>query len=251
MPTTPTGDAMQGMKPLVAGADGTSASAGGLTLEPKRSVFSAGHTMRWKLHVIDRMGMTVTEFERDQTKLMHLIVIRSDLTDYQHLHPILGSDGTFEIGLRLPGAGSYRAIADFTTGGRRYALGVSIWVPGAGTQASLPAEAMTATTDGFSVQTMHGEPIAGKETEIEFTIGRSGHPVTGLLPYLSAYGHLVALHERTIAYSHVHPTSQDRAKGSLRFAAEFPTSGSYRLFLQFRTTSGVHTAPFTIKAKAD
>lgn len=242
--------ALTEMKPLVAGANGTRASAAGLTLEPKHASFSPGQTAQWQLRVVNRMNMAVTKFERDQTKLMHLIIVRSDLTDYQHVHPVLGRAGIFTIDLRLPRPGSYRAIADFTTGGRRYALGVSIQVPGAGKQASLPAESMHATTDGFSVETTHGDPKAGSETEVRFTIRRNGRPVTALVPYLGAYGHLVALHKADLAYSHVHPTSEERSKGLISFVAEFPTRGAYRLFLQFRTSSGVHTAPFTVKVSS-
>lgn len=241
--------AMSGMKPLVSGANGTRTSAAGLTLEPKHSTFSAGRTTRWLLRIVDTMGMPVTKFQADQTKLMHLIVVRSDLTNYQHLHPTLGRGGVFTIELRLPRPGSYRAIADFTTGGRRYALGVAAQVPGAGTQARLPAEAITVTSDGFSIRAMHGRPKAGAETKLDFAITRNGRPVTMLLPYLGAYGHLVALRKSDIAYSHVHPTSEDRARGSIGFIADFPTPGAYRLFLQFRTASGVHTAPFTINVK--
>jgi hypothetical protein len=241
---------MSGMKPLVAGANGTRASAGGLTLEPKHAMFMAGQTTQWQLRVVDHMGMPVTKFERDQTKLMHLIVVRTDLTDYQHVHPVLGRGGIFTINLRLSRPGSYRAIADFTTGGRRYALGVPIQVPGAGTQAPLPAEAMKASVDGFSVEAIHGMPMAGKESKLEFVVRQDGKPVTQLLPYLGAYGHLVALRKSDLAYSHVHPTSEDRSAGLVRFVADFPTSGAYRLFLQFRTASGVHTAPFTINVQS-
>jgi hypothetical protein len=239
--------AMTGMKPLVAGANGTRASAGGLTLEPKHTMFMARQTTKWELRITDKMGMPVTKFQLDQTKLMHLIVVRSDLTNYQHLHPVLGHGGIFTIDLRLPSAGTYRAIADFTTGGRRYALGVAIHVPGTVTQAPLPAEAMEATSDGFTVMTMHDTPRAGRETKLQFTINKNGQPVTALLPYLGAYGHLVALRKSDLAYSHVHPTADDLPKGSITFTAEFPTPGTYRLFLQFRTATGVHTAPFTVE----
>jgi hypothetical protein len=252
MPGTSMGHsgAMTGMKPLVAGANGTRASAGGLTLEPKHAMFTAGQTMQWQLHVVDHMGMPITKFQRDQTKLMHLIVVRTDLTGYQHVHPVLGRDGIFTIDLRLPRPGSYRAIADFTTSGRRYALGVSIHVPGAGIQAALPPEAMNASVDGFSVEAIHGMPMAGKESELQFVVRQNGKPVVQLLPYLGAYGHLVALRKPDLAYSHVHPTSDDRSKGFVRFVADFPTGGAYRLFLQFRTSSGVHTAPFTINVQS-
>ena len=47
-----------------------------------------------------------------------------------------------------------------------------------------------------------------------------------------------------LAYLHVH-ADEDR----LSFDAEFPSAGSYRLFLQFDTGGQVRTAPFTITAE--
>lgn len=237
---------MGGMTPLVAGADGTKASADGLTLEPNSAVMHAGPST-WQLRVVGSDGMTVTKFERDQTKLMHLIVVRNDLTGYQHLHPKLGRGGIFSVELRLSKPGTYRAIADFTTGGRRYALGVPVTVAGKAADTPLPPEAMSADTDGYSVTLAHAKAImAGSEAKLQFMVEKDGRPVTALLPYLAVYGHLVALRASTLAYSHVHPTSEDRAKGMIDFTAEFPKRGAYRLFLQFRTESGVHTAAYTL-----
>ena len=59
-------------------------------------------------------------------------------------------------------------------------------------------------------------------------------------PYLGAGGHLVALREGDLAFLHVHPMGD-----GVRFAATFPTPGSYRLFLQFKHEGRVQTVAFT------
>ena len=44
-----------------------------------------------------------------------------------------------------------------------------------------------------------------------------------------------------LAFLHVHPD-----ENRLQFMATFPTAGTYRLFLQFKTADGrLHTAAFT------
>lgn len=192
----------------------------------------------------------MTSFEREQTKLMYLIVVRSDLTGFQHLHPVFANDGTFTIAIRLPRPGTYRAIADFTTGGRRYALGVPLLVPGTAGEMPLPGPSETARTDAFSVESTHEAATAGSEVDFRFTIRRGDDAVTALLPYLGAYGHLVALRKSDLAYAHVHPTASRRRSGSITFATELPTGGLYRLFLQFKTATGIHTAAFTIDVEA-
>lgn len=239
--------AMHGMAPLAGGADGLKTTAAGLTLAPATTRIPKGSTKTWSFKVLDANGRPVTKFQRDQTKLVHLIVTKRDFSAYQHIHPVLAPDGTFSIPLTLTSPGSYRAIADFTTAGKRHVLGTDLKVPGTTTTKALPATAPTATVDGYTVRLTHPPLKAGKESELSYTITRNAKPVTDLQPYLGAYGHLVALRKPDLAYSHVHPTSSDRAKGTIRFATELPTQAPYRLFLQFQTNGKVHTAAFTLK----
>ena len=237
---------MRGMSPLVKGADGTSPAAGGLTLESSPTTIPLAKRTVLALKVLDARGMPVTKFDRDQTKLMHLIVVRDDFLGYQHLHPVLGSGGRFTVPLLFAAPGRYRAIADFTTAGKRYALGVNITVPGAVTAAPLPPPSSMTVIHGYDVQFDHGPLKPRGSAQLRFTVRRGGKPVSALQPYLGAFGHLVALRKRDLTYSHAHPFAHNAARGTLMFHAEFPSAGTYRLFLQFRAAGRVHTAPFTV-----
>ena len=53
---------------------------------------------------------------------MHLIVVRRDMSGFQHLHPRLGADGRWTTPLTIPEAGSYRVFADFKAGGKNRTL---------------------------------------------------------------------------------------------------------------------------------
>ena len=82
--------------------------------------------------------------------------------------------------------------------------------------------------------------LTHRSGELAFDVTRHGRPVA-LQDYLGAKGHLVALRQGDLAFLHVHPD-----ENSLRFMAEFPSAGAYRLFLQFKTDDGrIHTAAFT------
>lgn len=250
-PTTAdhSGHAMGGMAPLAPNADGLMTSANGLIFMPKTTAFVAGRTTPWSFQIVTAAeGLPVTRFDRDQTKLLHLIVVRRDMTAYQHVHPSLATDGTFSIGLALPRAGTYRAFADFTTAGKRQVLGIDLRVPGTSTEAPFPQPTTTATVDGYTVKLNAGQVTAGQESTLVYSIVRNGQPVTTLQPYLGAYGHLVALRQGDLSYSHVHPTAHDPAKASITFGADLPTAAQYALFLQFRDRSKVHTARFALKA---
>lgn len=249
------GDAMSeggaAMAKVVKDADGARSAAGGLTLDPLSRMLPAGQPVTWRFRITDCNRDAVRTFTREQTKLLHLIVVRSDLTGYQHLHPALGADGTFSVATTLREPGRYRALADFTTGGRRYVLGTGLTAPGAARTEPLPAAAMRARTDGYDVTLTRAATLtAGREATLRFAVTRDGRPVTGLQPYLGAYGHLVALHVPGLEYSHVHPAKEDLAAGTITFDADLPREGPYRLFVQFRAGGRVHTAAFTQNATA-
>jgi hypothetical protein len=241
-------EAMEGepMVEAVPGAHGLTADLAGLRIEPLPQRLRAGGEATWRFRILDCDGKPVRDFEPEQGKLLHLIVVRSDFTGYQHLHPTLGRDGTFSTTMKTPTAGRYRAIADFVVDGRKYVVGTDITVPGVVRDERLPAPALAASADGYDIELQRPAVLeAGEEAQLTFRITRHGRPVRDLEPYLGAYGHLVALHAPDLAYSHVHPDGEDRTSGVISFDVELDDPGTYRLFLQFQTRGRVHTTAFT------
>jgi hypothetical protein len=239
-----------GMVEAVPGAHGLTFELAGVRLEPQPATFAPGGARTWRFRIMGCDGAPVRDFEPEQGKLLHLIVVRSDFTGYQHLHPVLGPDGTFSVPVATPSAGRYRAIADFVIDGRKYVVGTDIDVPGAARETPLPAPALQASVDGYDVELQRPAVLeAGEEAQLTFRMTRRGRPVADLQPYLGAYGHLVALHAPDLAYSHVHPNGEDRSAGAITFDAELDEPGSYRLFVQFQTNGRVHTAAFTQTVK--
>lgn len=151
---------------------------------------------------------------------------------------VAGADGTTAsaAGLTLKAAAT----------AQRYALGVVLTAAGSATSARLPPPRSIATADGYTVGLTHGALKVSTESQLTFTVRRAGRPVTALEPYLGAYGHLVALRNPDLAYSHVHPTAHDGSRATITFAADFATAATYRLFMQFRAGGRVHTASYTL-----
>jgi hypothetical protein len=189
--------------------------------------------------ILDECGRTVGDFDVEHTKRLHLVVVRRDMIDFQHVHPTQVADGSWATPLTLHEAGSYRVFADFSTSGRPYVLADDLLADGIVAWQALPVPAGATEADGFEIRLTEGTARAGEESQLEFAVTRNGRPVE-LQNYLGAKGHLVALRQGDLAYLHVHPDTE-----SLKFMATFPTSGSYRLFLQFKVDGRVHTAAFT------
>ena len=218
---------------------GLAVSDGAFTLDLARRSAPQGKSFQLSFRVLDASGRTVRDFDVEHTKRMHFIVVRRDLTGFQHLHPTESPDGRWSIPVTLPAAGTYRVFADFSVDGEPHTLADDLPVDGTFTSHSLPAPAKSADADGLHVRLADAAIHAGAESQLTFNVSRNGRPVQ-IQDYLGAKGHLVALREGDLAYLHVHPD-----ENSMRFMATFPTAGSYRLFVQFRVAGRVHTAAFT------
>jgi hypothetical protein len=216
---------------------GVASSQDGYRIVADRTRFAADRPAPLTFRILDAQGDTVRDFETEQAKRMHVIVVRRDLRRYQHLHPMQGSDGAWTTRLALPEAGVYRAFADFRSGGAQHTLGVDLFVPGAFSPHDLPAPSTSALVDGYEVS------LREHPGEVGFFVRRDGKLVTDLQPYLGARGHLVALREGDLAYQHIHPDPTPPPE--VAFHTGLTDPGTYRLFLQFRHGDRVHTAAFT------
>ncbi|HEX6422492.1 MAG TPA: hypothetical protein VFZ79_03375 [Acidimicrobiales bacterium] len=229
-----------------AGADlppGLAVAQGGYRLDVEDVTLAGGDPADLRFRVLDDTGATVTGFEVEHEKRLHLVVVGRNLVDYAHLHPTRGEDGTWVARLPSLPPGSYRAFADFRpAGGEALTLGVDLTVAGNRPATEVPAPADRATVDGYEV-TVDGEARVG-ESELAFTVEQDGDAVR-TEPYLGAAGHLVAIRAGDLAYTHVHPLDGDG--NEVRFAAEFPTPGTYRLFLDFAHGGEVRTAAYTVE----
>jgi hypothetical protein len=218
---------------------GLAVSDNGLTLRLARTTATPGTPFQLAFRIVDRRGQTVRDFDVEHTKRMHFIVVRRDMTGFQHLHPTQAPDGSWTVAVTLRDAGSYRAFADFSMAGKPHTLADDLTADGTVLSRELPPPIESVDVDGLHVSLTEGSSRAGAESRLAFDVTRDGRPVA-VEQYLGAKGHLVALRQGDLAFLHVHPD-----ESSLRFTADFPTAGRYRLFLQFKTDGRVHTAVFT------
>lgn len=203
----------------------------------------------FEFRVLQPDGKPLTAYTTTHDKDLHLIVVRRDLTGFQHVHPTLGSDGTWSVPLSVASPGQYRVFADFQPAARAegLTLGADVAAPGDYRPQELPSPSRTATVDDYRV-TLDGQLQAGSSSTLKLTVSKNGAPVTDLQPYLGAYGHLVALRDGDLAFLHVHPEESATAGPDITFMAEVPSAGAYRLFLDFQHGGDVRTVAFTATA---
>jgi hypothetical protein len=233
---------------------GLSSTEDGYMLELATTRAEAGKRVPLRFRITDATGAALTRYAVSHEKQLHLIVVRRDMTGFQHVHPTLDSNGTWSVPVDLSG-GDYRVFADFVpAGGEALTLGADLHVAGRYDPRPLPSPAPTATVDDYTV-TLSGDPRANESSELTLSVSRNGKPVTDLQPYLGAYGHLVVLRASDLAYLHVHPIGEPGdgttpAGPGIGFGTTIPSNGDYRMFLDFKHGAVVSTAEFTLAVDA-
>ena len=238
----------------VTSVKGLSMEQDGFLLGDVSSPGTAGQEGTLSFTISDTTGQPVTDFEASHDKKLHLIVVRTDGTQFRHVHPTLDTHGVWSLPWKWNAAGSYRVYADIVPAATGQNITLTRTVQAAGEfTAATPAPVSAAdTVDGYNVN-LTGTLSASEQAMLTVSVSRDGKPVTTLQPYLGSYGHLVALREGDLAYLHVHPEGEEPRPGAVSgpdvtFMTEAPTPGRYLLYLDFQVDGQVHTAEFVLTA---
>lgn len=116
--------------------------------------------------ILDADGTALTAYESSHEKDLHLIVVRTDGTQFRHVHPTLDeATGTWTTSWEWTEAGSYRIYADFVPdvadGPDKVTLTRTVDVAGAFTLNPATATSTTSEVDGYTV-TLDGDLTAGR-----------------------------------------------------------------------------------------
>lgn len=206
---------------------------------------TSGAARKLRFTILDETGRRVTAYTERHERDLHLIVVaRGDLSDYQHLHPTLGSDGVWTVPLSVR-AGTYRLYADTQPAGAEPAvLETDLHVEGdAAPPRPLPAATHVARVGPYAVS------LRPKGDVVTLSVQRAGRPVTDLEPYLGASGHLVVLRAHDLAYLHAHPEAGPPGP-DVAFQVGFTGDGAHALYFDFKHRGVVRTAMFRLDASA-
>lgn len=240
----------QGDNDHATGPGGLAVSGQGYLLRPRTTRFTAGETSSFRFTVFTVNGKPVTDFARNDDQRMSLIVVRRDMSGYQHLYPSMAPDGTWTVPLQLDRPGSYRAFAEFLpeSATTPVTLGVDLDVPGLVEPGPIPKISSTAEVDDYTVVGT-GDLIAGSVSQLWMHVIRDDVPVTDLDNYLGNAARLVILREGDLACLQVSPIAGPRRDTTIGFDVEVPTAGYYRMFVEFQHHGRVRTAEFTALAR--
>jgi hypothetical protein len=245
---TPVKDgATSGLNPL---GDGTRATVAGYTMDAVR-LPGATATGEVSFRILDRSGTPLTAYTPEQTKLLHLYVVRDDLAQFRHVHPELGSDGTWRGRVDLGVPGRWRVVAEFIPEGaeRPVVLGTTLRVAGAWKPEPVPEGDAAGTSDDGVVQVgLLGAGEVGTNGRLRVAITSTDGEPLALGSYLGATAHLTGFAVGTRGFVHVHPLGAPEVTDDgtvLTFHTTFEQPGSYRMFVQVRVDGMLHQVAVT------
>lgn len=191
-------------------------------------------------------GIAESKFTPDEGAALHLTVVRTDLRDYQHLHPNLdATTSEFSVKLTFPRAGPYSLLTDVTPrDGKPTVVRQDVTVGwndaplAPRTVDDGPREA-----SGYTVTPGVASPlISGVDLMLISTVTKGDTPVEDLQSVSDgARGRAVLLREGTLDLVRAQPATSGGHGGMLNldknqvaFAAKIPQPGRYVVFQEFR-----------------
>lgn len=205
-------------------------------------------------------GDTIKEFELVHEKPMHLIIVRDDLSYFEHLH-LKPQNGVFTTSYSFPSPGAYKLWVDVKPkGGRQFLTAFRLHVEGQPLHKRIPL----AVDNQFTKAVMNGQYRVSLAlpselgihhgANLKFSISDvNGNPITDLQPMLGAKAHAIIISEGVRDFLHVHPeeevSSNWRGGPDATFHAKFPKAGLYKTWVQFQHHDKTITADFVVSVK--
>jgi hypothetical protein len=208
----------------------------------------------------------------DHGHLVHLFLVRDDLTALAHLHPEHADDSSFTQALPTLPAGRYRAFADIVLDGGYPLTGTA--------EIDLPGGACPAPTGDDAAWTGGVDPDAriafdappqlraGVATSLRFHVVDAAAAPAALETYMGMAGHAAIVAPDGTVFAHIHPSGTvampalalaqgpDPMAGmdmpvpsTIAFPYGFPRPGPYRIFVQVKHAGRIVTGAFDVRVE--
>lgn len=248
---------MAGMNMADVKGDGLEAAVEGYTLSDVKVPETVGKEGTLEFTILGPTGKAHKEFLLELTKLMHMYVVRKDLTEFQHVHPTLDDrTGRWSVPITFTKPGPYRLVTEFQAlkpdgYWDNRVLGKPFTIDGSYKATPWTPNFGGTSVDGYDVSLDKMVQLHGPDMTLKITQG--GAEVKDIQPYLQSWAHVTGFRQSDLKVVHMHPNQgpgedPDALGGPvLNLASLFSTPGKYRLFVQFQTAGTVHTAPVDVE----
>ncbi len=231
------------------------------------SSYEAAKPVTLEFTVQDDKDAAYKDFDRSNPIPLMVTVIRKDRTNFQHVHPVFNQEtGIFTVSqFVFPSSGEYRVFASFKVGDDEQGEGVTtvyqdVRVGDISQYSSqtIGGEQLTSSANGYDTiivpytNNSHNSNgtmfTAGQPSTVTVRISQNGQPVMNLDDFRGSVGRLTAFGPKLefIGTNSV-PIDTDKQSGLVLFNMNFPTAGSYKLFMEIQVNKVVTTFEYIVK----
>lgn len=212
-------------------------------------------------------------------RLVHVIIISKDMTEFFHVHPddatpLTGEAteaATFSVPFTFPKAGDYIIGIDYASGLSARSEQFRVSIEGAPRQQDeVRVYPLRSEVAGYQLSLQPGFPAVGQPATLVWRIQKDGEDVLDLEPYLAAAMHVAIVKDDLSEFVHAHgevhvpgaPLPKVTANGVHTHAPPpprfgplieahpvFPSAGDYTVFAQFMHDGQVVNAPFSVRVE--
>ncbi|MGS2780460.1 hypothetical protein ACVBAX_24580 [Robertmurraya sp. GLU-23] len=197
-----------------------------------------------KIQLLDDEGNS-PQLELTHEKMMHLIIVSDDLSEFHHLHPLKVNANDYTANILLSGS-AYTAFVDIKPLGKGYLIKplqikMNSDIPQKKTSLEKD-KTFKKEVNGKTVELIITKPLITDEPiTLNFNVDESPSP------YLGALGHVVIVDQEVQQFLHVHPISDHETT----FQTQFKKPGLYKLWAEFKFGEIVTVFPYVIEVRSE
>lgn len=216
-----------------------------------KKAIERGKECQIKIRISDDRGkaMTPDDLAEIYTKKLHVMLVDSSLTDYQHIHPDYDKDsGLFVLNFTPKCHGEYNLWCDFKL--KNNASNSVIKNKLASEQShKMPAiiqHTNSVTNDNSNITIESDPPLtAGIASNLKINVTKRSGELVKLQQVMGAYAHLVGFSKDGENLIHCHPLNTSRHdNGELQFHVTPEKNGFTKFFLQIKADNKENVTPF-------
>lgn len=233
----------------------------------------SGKPVELTFQIKDPKGKNVSDLEIVHEKPMHLFMVSEDLSQYFHEHPTRQTDGTYKLPYTFPNGGKFKVFIDFKPLDDEQTV-ESFDVDVAGEKPEKielkPETNFEKTVEDLLVKMKPNTDLTKQKDIIlnyEIFDSETKKPANDLQNYLGAKAHFVIIRKGLGRFVHAHPMSGDMNMNmnsnqnmdgmtmeidedhKISAMTNFPNSGIYKIFAQFKRNDKIITVPFIFEVK--
>jgi hypothetical protein len=210
----------------------------GLSVEMLTGEMAVNQTVPLRCRVYQSPGdVPVDDLQVEHEKLMHVIGVRDDLSEFFHIHPQRTSSGMWQVIHTFTNGGRYSIWADIKRRGTVYSFAQPPVIIAGKLRPSAPAviPKLRDAKDGYEIALEGANELRVGKTNLLQVVVRNASGVQVRMDFfLGALMHLVLVKDDLSVYLHGHAENHDKSQATIYFKEMFPQPGNYKLFAQFR-----------------